>query len=160
MRGRWVIFVILTLVTIGFALVFLTGLDDYWRVMHAIRQLPAERQGVAREEFLTIGEDNLYGGTLAFATPQYIGVWGKRGLRILPLKDGVVYSYFSICAMQNEANNVGRETTGKVGLWREWVKRGQYVTLALESGEGSVAEVYGYDWYVFLPVNREVHCQE
>jgi hypothetical protein len=94
-----------------------------------------------------------------------MGVWGKTGLRVFPLKTGVGYSYYSICTMQTETDKVGRETTGDIGLWREWVKPGQYVTVALESGEGggevgSVAEVYGYDWLVFLPVNKEAHCRE
>ena len=167
----WVMAIIVGVsVSLFIWLYFSAGLKEYLGAVMTIKRLPSEESSVAWDNFLTIGEPNLYGGILAGFWNNKVWVWGRSGLRAFRVDNDSVYSFFSACAPEilaktekGEAVSVGRSIYTVADEWLIWVKRGNYVTVAQAtegSGgvEGNLREVYGYDWRVFMPGDLQKQC--
>lgn len=174
---RWLkyLLIIIFLCLLGLGLVYqYGGLKIYYQAIRKINQLPVEDRVIANNNFLNLGDSNLYGGILAgttsFGIPR-IWVWGSRGLRLFKTDKYTVYSFFSICNEEilklekkdGTVFTVDRSIFTDINQWKDKFKQGYFVVvmIASEGNGGNIGyarEVKLHDWWAFMPIDISALC--
>jgi len=151
---------------------FRSGIREYLGARAAIQRLSIEKQAMAESDFFAEGDEDKYGGILAGTFADRVWIWGKRGLRGFKIDQYSVYSFFSLCRpgliqkiQEGGGMTVDREVYPTATEWRAHVKVGDFVTAMITKedmgGEiGNMREIYGYDWWVFLPGVSTSQCEK
>jgi hypothetical protein len=143
----------------------------YWvRAQDKIAQLRADGLEVAWRELDGYDPDEVHGGILAGNVRGRVWLWGTDGLSSYPTDSDTVYSWFDGCKPEIlELLNNGvsgafeRYIFTQMGEWNSKMEVGDYVRVIVNNGEvggtaGFAREVYGYNYWLFLPARMEERC--
>lgn len=168
---RWSVIFFGLIFFVSVLLFFGTGFNYYLSAKWQLNRLPADRKVEANDEFFTLGEPNLYGGVYAGLFGGKIWIWGRDGLRGFGIDDSVTYSFATRCKSDNvsaasrgQNSQIYRQLFDQTDDWELLMKRGYYITVALYKVNGivepNVREVYGYDWWVYIPSEINKQCEK
>lgn len=170
LRLAWAWWLVGLAIVAGMGIYLGLGLDEYVKARRYLAELAEGERVEAETTFYGSDVGNIYGGILAGIAGNRLWLWGEGGLRTFVLPVGTVYSYHSLCTVENRE----RIAQGDFGIrpikgvywelapWRERVGSGQYVGVET-AGEGSrlAREVHGYDWWAFKRrIAMETVCGE
>ena len=153
-------------------LFYFFGLRDYINVIASIDKLGLDDKKSAQSQFFISDDGVKYSGTLAHVSNNRIWVWTNYKLKSFKVDQYSVYSFYSACsAIQGEdfstqgKFSVSRSVDSKISDWKKKTKVGNYINLWLTTKEkggtvGNLREIYGYDWWVFMPTDIKKQCEK
>lgn len=146
--------------------------QNWVRAKDKIEQLPEEKRLKAWEDFEGYAPQKMYGGIFAGVALNRIWVWSREGLKSFPVDRYSTYSWYDGCNTEvlselNEgvAGAIGRKVFTNISGWNKEIKAGDYVRIYLTTAEmggttGNLREIYGYNFWLFLPVGMEERCEK
>lgn len=153
------------------------GLNYYIKAVNKINTLPKEEKTKAISDFyIEDGSQRSYGGILAKVDTKggNIWVWGKSGLKKFKSDTNSFYHFTDGCkefTINPDAYNfvepeinLTNEVDTDIGKWKEKVKIGDWVGITSRSDigifGGKTAEVFGMNWWFFLPTGIKTACEK
>lgn len=175
---RKTFFALLVLTFLLFACVgyvfFRLGYFEFVKVAIELIKYPKEERERYKREFDYTKNEYTIGGIYVGHSPidaSIVYLLTSNGFNAKILDDNTILRSFEICGKEVFASLINNEkvtpATTVIQGYRQWisrVKNGSYVRIILAGPDnggtvGNVREFHQFDWWVFMPMNTKMMCQ-